>query len=257
MKKRIRVIPVLLLVGDGLYKTQKFKKPTYVGDPINAIKIFNDKEIDELCVLDIEAITKNKSPNFKLIKEFATECFMPVCYGGGINNFEDAKKIFELGIEKISINSAAFSNTKLITEIANTYGNQAVVASIDYKKTLFGGNQVFTKQGNTNTKISPENFAKMCENAGAGEIILNSIERDGMQIGYDLETLKYVSQNVAIPVIACGGAGNVQHFVDAVKIGGASAVAAGSMFVFHGKHKAVLINFPSQKNLIDNFYTSI
>jgi len=256
MNKRIRVIPVLLLIGNGLYKTQQFKKPVYVGDPINAIKIFNDKEVDELCVLDIEATVKKTKPNFKLIKEFATECFMPVCYGGGINSLEDAQTIFELGIEKISLNNAAFENSNLIGKIATSYGSQAVVASIDYKKNIFGKKVVQTKQGSNSTKQNPVEYAKMCENAGAGEILLNNIDHDGMFCGYDNAIIKLVSQEVSIPVIACGGASKVEDFIAPIQQG-ASAIAAGSMFVFHGKHRAVLINYPSQTELKEKFYSAI
>lgn len=251
--RRVRVIPVLLIKGSGLYKTIKFRDPKYVGDPINAIKIFNDKEVDELCVLDITASTEKRKPNLKLIKEFATECFMPVCYGGGIASLEDAKAVFDTGIEKISLNYSAISNPSIIDEIAKIYGSQAVVVSIDYKKNFFGKNHVYTLQGAENTKFDPVEHAIKMEEAGAGEIILNSIDRDGTMSGYDLEIIKKVSASVSIPVIACGGAGTVEHLGEAVK-SGASAVAAGSMFVFHGKLRGVLISFPGQEELKKNVY---
>lgn len=250
---RVRVIPVLLLKGTGLYKSVKFKDFKYVGDPINAIKIFNDKEVDELVVLDISASSENREPNYKLISDFATECFMPVCYGGGIKTFEHAQKIFESGIEKISINYSAFQNPKLIGKVAATYGNQAVVVSIDVKKSFLGGRSVYVKNGSENTKTDLVGFAKMVESEGAGEILLNSIDRDGTYEGYDLDLISKVSAAVSIPVIACGGASSVDDLSQAVK-SGASAVAAGSMFVFHGKHRAVLINFPSPAELKEKVY---
>lgn len=251
---RVRVIPVLLLKNNGLYKTIKFNDPKYIGDPINAIKIFNEKEVDELCVLDINASTEKRKPNFKLIEEFATECFMPVCYGGGLNTLDDVKQIFDLGIEKISLNNAAVENPKLITEVAKKYGAQAMVVSIDHKRTFFGGNYVYTKNGRNKSPFDVVEFAKRVEDMGAGEILLNSIEKDGTMLGYDLETIKKVSQAVKIPVIACGGAGNVNDLALAVTQGGASAVAAGSMFVFQGKLRGVLISFPSQNELKEQVY---
>ena len=251
---RVRVIPVLLLKNNGLYKTVKFKDPKYIGDPINAIKIFNDKEVDELCVLDITAGPEKKRPNFKLIQEFASECFMPVCYGGGIRTLDDAKQIFSLGIEKISLNHAAVNNPALISEIAGIYGSQSVVVSIDYKKTFWGKNLVYTMNGTNKSNYEVTDFAKLAESNGAGEILLNSIERDGMMQGYDLEMIKKVSESVKIPVIASGGAGTVNDLGLAVKDGGASAVAAGSMFVFQGKLRGVLINFPTQKELKEQVY---
>jgi imidazole glycerol-phosphate synthase subunit HisF len=250
---RIRVIPALLIKDGGLYKGQRFKDFKYVGDPINAIKIFNDKEVDELCVFDISATTNNKVPDYKLIQEFASECFMPCCYGGGINKLEHAQRIFELGIEKVSISSGAFSNTQLIGQIANQYGASSTVVTIDYKKNLFGKTTVYTQQGNNNTKLNVLDWAKTVENAGAGEIILNSIDKDGLMTGYDLDMINAVSKSVAIPVIALGGCGTVSDMAKAVQ-SGASAVAAGSTFVFHGKLKGVLINFPGQEELKNNLY---
>ncbi len=249
---RIRVIPILLVNGNGLYKTVKFKDPKYVGDPINAIKIFNDKEVDELCVLDIKATREKKDPNYRLIADFASECFMPVCYGGGINTLEIAKRIFGLGIEKISLNAAAIHSPKLIGDIAAIYGSQAVVVSIDIKKNLWGKNLVYTHNGQTASKYTPEEWAKLAEQEGAGELIINSIERDGTMKGYDNELIHKISSTVKIPIVACGGAGSLKHFKEAV-INGASAVSAGSMFVFHGPHRAVLINFPSQNELKETF----
>lgn len=252
---RIRVIPILLLKNNGLVKTQKFTEPKYVGDPINAVKIFNEKEVDELVFVDITATVEKKKPNFKLIQEIASECFMPVCYGGGITSIEEVKAIFDAGIEKISVNTMTHENPKLLTDAARMYGSQSVVASIDVKKGgLLGKYSVYTRAGKNNTKIDPVEYAKRAEEAGAGEILLNSIDRDGMMQGYDIDLIRKVADAVSIPVVASGGAGSINDFVMAVKQGGASAVAAGSMFVFHGKHRAVLINFPSQEQLQTTLY---
>jgi cyclase len=243
-----RVIPALLLRGQGLVKTIKFKNPTYVGDPINAVRIFNDKEVDELIFLDITATIEKHPPQFKLIEEIATECFMPFGYGGGIHDVETASKILKIGSEKVVFNSAAI-NLDLIKQSAETFGSQSVVVSIDVKQTSRGKYEVFTHSGTVNTKKNPANFAQDVEAAGAGEILLNSIDRDGTMKGYDLILLKNVTKVVSIPVVAAGGAGTLHHFQEAVKIGGAAAVAAGSMFVFHGPHRAVLINYPTQEDL--------
>lgn len=245
---RIRVIPVLLISNNKLVKTIKFNKLTYIGDPINAVKIFNEKEVDELIVADMSATTDKRPPSFKMITELASECFMPVCYGGGITTIEEIKKIINSGVEKVAINSAASSKSSLISDAATLFGSQSVVVSIDVKKDWWGKYNVFTNGGKINTKMDPSEFAKEMENRGAGEILLNSIDRDGTFSGYDTELIQRVSQNISIPVIACGGAGKLEDFAKAVN-SGASAVAAGSLFVFHGKHRAVLINFPSQKEL--------
>lgn len=246
---RTRVIPCLLLRGQGLVKTIKFKDPKYVGDPLNAIKIFNDKEVDELVLLDITASNEKRSPNFKVIEEVASECFMPLGYGGAVKTLEDAKRILALGVEKIIINSAAFDKPDFVSQLADNIGNQSVVVSIDTKKNLFGRYEVFTKSGTNNTKQDPVKYAQQMEQLGAGEIMLNSIDRDGLMTGYDIQLISRVTASVGIPVIACGGAGTLEHFSEAVKQGGASALAAGSMFVFQGKHRAVLISYPDRSHL--------
>jgi cyclase len=242
---RDRVIPCLLLKNDGLVKTVKFKDPRYIGDPINAIKIFNEKEVDEIIIIDIEASKQNKEPNFTTIKEIAGECFMPVCYGGGIKNFEHAQKIFNLGIEKISINSLLFNDPTVAEKIAKTYGSQSLVASIDCKKTMLNGYQIVAPPGSKNIKKMTSWLTDL-ENMGVGEIFLNSVDRDGTMQGYDLELIKIVSHAVSIPVIACGGASSIEDLLLPITKAGASAVAAGSLFVFHGRHRAVLINYPTQ-----------
>jgi len=244
-----RVMPCLLLRNWGLVKTIKFDSPKYVGDPINTVRIYNEKEVDELIFLDITATKNNKQPPFQIISEIASECFMPFTYGGGIKNIEDAKTIYNIGVEKIAVNSYALENPEFISELANTFGNQSVVVSIDAKKGFFGKYKVCTQGGTKASKFNPVEFAIMMEKMGAGEILLTSIDNDGVMEGYDIELIQSVSNAVNIPVIACGGAGCVEDFKDAVKNGGASAVAAGSMVVYQGKNRAVLINFPDRKEL--------
>lgn len=242
---RIRVIPCLLLKDQGLVKTVKFKNYKYVGCPINAVKIFNDKEVDELVFLDITATIENHEPPFKLLAEIATECFMPFGYGGGIKTIETIKKIFSLGAEKVIINSHAVENPFFIRAAAELYGSQSIVVSIDVKKNYLGKYEVFTQSGRINSKLDPAIFAQKMQKMGAGEIFLNSVNRDGTMGGYDIELIKKVTSAVDIPVIACGGAGQIKDFQAAVKKGGASAVAGGSFFVFQGQHRAVLITYPS------------
>lgn len=246
---KIRVIPALLLRDRGLVKTVHFKNPKYVGDPVNAVRIFNEKEVDELIFFDTTATIENRGPNFSLISDIASECFMPLGYGGGIRDLQDIKELFNLGIEKIVINTRAVKDPTFVKTAADTFGNQSIVVSIDVKRTLFGKYEVFTHGGAKGTGIDPVNFAKYMEEMGAGEIILTSIDRDGEMSGYDIELLKKVTSILTIPVVASGGAGRIEHFVDAILKGGAAAVAAGSFFVFSGKHRAVLITYPSEKEL--------
>ena len=241
--KRIRVIPTLLLKDQGLYKTIKFKNPTYVGDPINAVKIFNEKEADELCFLDITATIEKREPNYKVISDIASECFMPLSYGGGINNFEQAKKLFDIGVEKIIFSSSIHNNEDLIKKLSNHFGSQSIVACIDVKKNFFGNYKVYSHSGKKNTNKDPLNFAVKLQKIGVGEIIINSIDKDGTMTGYDIGLISGIANCLDIPVVACGGASSVNDFSKAVKEGGASAVSAGSLFVFHGKHKAVLISY--------------
>lgn len=254
--RRIRVIPTLLSKDGGLVKTIQFKNAKYVGDPINAIKIFNDKEVDELIFLDISATVNNNKPSLKIISEIASECFMPICYGGGISSTDDIKEILNAGVEKVAINTSAIENPSLINDAARLFGSQSIVVSMDVKKNWIGKQHLYKSGGGKNSKLDPVKFAAEIEDRGAGEIFLNSIDRDGTYLGYDLDLIKRVSEAVNIPVIACGGAAKVDDFVDAVK-NGASAVAAGSMFVFHGKHQAVLINFPSNEELKSELYSLI
>jgi imidazole glycerol-phosphate synthase subunit HisF len=244
-----RVIPCLLLKGQGLVKTIKFKDPKYVGDPINAIRIFNEKEVDELIFLDITATLEKKRPNQKLISEIASECFMPLCYGGGIRTLTDIEQIFSLGVEKVALNSAVWENPDIITQAAQLFGSQSIVVSLDVKKNLWGKYEIYVQGGRKNTKLEPVIQAKKMADLGAGEILLNSIDRDGTRQGFDIDLIGRVAGAVNIPVIACGGAGELNDFAQAVKQGGASAVAAGSMFVLHGKHRAVLITYPPSSEL--------
>lgn len=246
---KTRIIPCLLLQNQGLVKTVKFKNPKYVGDPLNAVKIFNEKEVDELIFLDITASKENRKPNFDLISNIASECFMPLCYGGGVKTIEDIKIIFSLGVEKVSINSYAIENPNFIKEASDLFGSQSMVVSIDVKRNLLDEYRVYDANKQKIIKPEPVEFSKKMEGMGAGEILLNSVDRDGTMQGYDIRLIKKVCEAVSIPVIACGGAGSINDFLEAVKIGGAAAVAAGSIFVFQGKYKAVLINYPTIKEL--------
>ncbi len=244
-----RVIPCLLLRSRGLVKTTRFKDPTYLGDPRNTIKIFNEKGVDELVFLDITATTEKRGPNFELISEITSECFMPLGYGGGVRNLNQMEKLFKLGVEKVSINTYAAKNPMFISEAARVFGSQSVVVSLDVKRNLLGKYEIMVEAGKRKSGLEPVTFAKQMEEAGAGEIMLNSIDRDGTMQGYDLELIRRVTSAINIPLIACGGAGSNEDLVQAVKQGGASAAAAGSIFVFHGRNRAVLINFPKRNEL--------
>lgn len=244
VQPRIRMIPVLLIDDQSLYKTQKFTDPKYVGDPMNALTIFNEKEVDELVFLDIVASKENKEPDFDFIEVLAGECFMPVSYGGGITSIEHVRRIIALGVEKVVINHRLIQHPEFITELADSFGSQSIVASIDIKKNLWGSYKVYDHTTKKTTSLNPIDFAKQLESLGAGEIFLNVVDRDGMQQGYDLDIIKKVSDSLSIPLICCGGAGSIEDLAAAINTGGASAVSAGSFFVFHGKHRAVLITYP-------------
>ena len=245
---RPRVIPCLLLKNEGLVKTVKFKDPKYLGEPINIVRIFNDKEVDELLFLDIAATVENRPPNFEMLGKITSECFMPLGYGGGIRTLEDVRKLLAIGVEKIVLNTSAVENPSLIRAAADYAGSQAVVISIDVKKTMFGKSEVYTRSGRKATGLDPVKFAVEMEKQGAGELFLNSIDRDGTMQGYDLELVRRVADSVTVPVVACGGAGNIQHLAEAIQAG-ASAAAAGSMFVFQGPLRGVLISYPAQEEL--------
>jgi imidazole glycerol-phosphate synthase subunit HisF len=238
-----RVIPCLLLADGGLVKTRRFGDRKYVGDPINAIRIFNDKEVDELTVLDIDKSRAAAPPDFALIEQFAAECFMPLCYGGGIASLEHAERLFALGIEKVCVQSAALENPALLGQIATRYGSQALVVSVDVKRDFWKKPRLYHAARARKLRRDPVEFVRAAVARGAGEILLNAVDRDGLQQGFDLELVQAICAAVDVPVVAVGGAGSLQHLRSAVDAG-ASAVAAGSLFVFHGPHRAVLISYP-------------
>lgn len=248
----VRVIPTLLLKGEGLVKTSQFKSPVYIGDPINAVRIFNEKEVDELVLLDITATAEKREPKYNWIKDIVSESFMPIGYGGGIKNVEQAKKLFDTGIEKLIINSASL-DMDFLSSLAAIYGNQSIVICIDARKNLLGNYAVYTNNGTQKHKMTPDAMAKSVTDAGAGEIIIQSIDREGSMKGYDIDLIKLVSKTINVPVVASGGAGNLDHLREAIVVGGASAVTAGSMFVFKGKHRGILINYPSPNDLKNLF----
>lgn len=255
--RRVRVIPVLLLDNGGLVKTVRFRRPAYVGDPINAVKILNEKEVDELVLLDVSATRNGRPPEFDRIAEIGGEAFMPLAYGGGVRTVGDVARILGSGVEKVVLNTAAAADPGLVTGAARRFGSQAVMASVDVKRNLFGRYRVFTHGGRRNTGVEPVEYCRRMEELGAGEILLTSMDRDGTFAGYDLELLRRVSVAVEVPVVACGGARRVEDFVQAVNEGGASAVAAGSMFVFHGPHRAVLISYPEPQVLKQQLFSAI
>ena len=246
---RTRIIPTLLLHNKSLVKTWKFGKFVYVGDPTNTVKIFNELEVDELCVLDISVSrSQRQGPDFDLLLDIASECFMPVSYGGGITSFEQAKQVYDIGFEKIVVNSAVYANPELITEIANIYGSQAVVVSMDINKSILQKYQLRSHSGKRRQSGTPVDWAQQMEERGAGELLLTSIHREGTYQGFDLELVRNVCSAVDIPVIAHGGAGNLQDIVQVVDHG-ASAVALGSLVVFQKKGMGILVNFPTQAEL--------
>ncbi len=240
-----RVIPILLLKDLGLVKTVKFQNPRYIGDPVNAVKIFNVKEVNEIAFLDITA-TKSHVINYEMIRKISQECMTPLTYGGGVTKLDDIARLFKIGIEKVAINTAAFNNSRIITEASEAYGSQSVIASIDVKQHADGSYEVFVGNGLTPTGADPVSYAKRMESLGAGEILLTSIDRDGTMEGYDIALIRSVSDAVRVPVIASGGAGKLQDLSSAYREGKASAVAAGSLFVFFGKKRAVLITYPNR-----------
>jgi cyclase len=254
--KRIRVIPVLLIQKGGLVKSVRFKNHLYIGDPINAVKIFNDKEVDEIVILDISATKEKRPPNMQQIKQLAAEAFMPLAYGGGITALNEIKELVNGGVEKVIINRAAAINPGLVEEAATWAGSQSVVVSMDVKKNIFGKYQLYNTVSRQKTDLSPVTFARRMESAGAGELLLQDVDRDGSFSGYSAELISLVSRAVTIPVVAVGGAASVADFAVAVKAG-ASAVGAGSMFVLQRPHRAVLISYPSQELLQKHFFSQL
>ena len=246
---RSRIIPVLLLRNESLVKTVRFGKFSYVGDPCNTVRIFNELEVDELIFLDIMASRDGKSPNLRLLAEIADECFMPLAYGGGIRTFDQAKSVFDIGFEKVAINSHALNNPRLITDIANHYGSQAVIVSIDVKKTLLGGKTVKNMGGSVNKNLDPVVWARKAEKLGAGEILLTSIDAEGTWQGFDVDLVAEVARAVTIPLIAHGGAGSIDDIAKVITESKASAVGLGSLVVFQKKGMGVLVNFPDKEIL--------
>jgi imidazole glycerol-phosphate synthase subunit HisF len=251
-----RIIPCLLVHKRGLVKTVMFGNPKYVGDPINAVRIFNEKEVDELMVIDIDATVENREPDLKMIQNLAYECRMPLSYGGGISNADQALRIFELGVEKISISSAAVKNPKLISDIAQRVGNQSVVVVLDAKKKLLSSKyEVLTHNGQVKTGLDVVEFAKKAEDLGAGEIVINSIDNDGVMKGYDHKLIDSVRGAISTPLTVLGGAGKLEDIGELIRKHKIIGAAAGSLFVFKGVYKAVLINYPNRKekeSLISN-----
>ena len=246
---RTRIIPCLQLVDEALVKTVKFNSYGYIGDPINTVRIFNELEVDELCFLDIRATVEGRKPNFKILREIADECFMPLSYGGGVRDAETAKQILSIGFEKIVLNTVAFENSKVLTEIARHSGNQSVIASIDVKKNIWGKYHVYIYDGTKKIDVDPIAYACQLEGLGAGELLVTSMDHDGMWCGFDLEITRQIAEAVKVPVIANGGAGSLQHIGDVVKKSKASAVGLGSMVVYQQKGMGVLVNFPDQVKL--------
>ena len=255
------MIPCLLLQDKGLVKTVRFKDPTYLGDPINAVRIFNESEVDELIFLDITPAKqrglfrsqKKYSIPLDLVSKISEECYMPLAYGGGIQSIEDIHGIMSTGVEKVVINSSAVENPDLIRQAADLYGNQSIVVSMDVLKNVHGSYEVMTRGGSQPTGLDPVTHATTMESYGAGEIFVNSIDRDGTMSGYDIPLIKCIASSISVPLIACGGAGHLDHFIEAVHEGGAAAVAAGSFFVFHGRRRAVLISYPPREELVKIF----
>jgi len=245
---RPRIIPCLLVHKGGLVKTQGFKAPKYVGDPINAVKIFNEKESDELMVLDIDASVNGAEPDYALIAKLAAECRMPLCYGGGITTAEQAARIIDLGVEKVSISASAVANPDLLTRIAGAIGRQSVVAVLDVKKKtgLFAkGYSLCTHNAKQVHAADPVAFAQQLQAAGAGEIVINAVDRDGEMKGYDLELAQQMRQALKVPLTVLGGAGSLEHIGELLARCGVIGAAAGSLFVFKGPYRAVLINYPT------------
>ena len=240
---RHRIIPVLLLHNDGLVKTKQFTSPVYLGDPLNAIHIFNDKEVDELIFLDIDASRDRKEIDFELIKDIAAECFMPFAYGGGIKSIDEIEKLFYIGVEKVIINNG-LKNESLIKEAVRRFGSQSIVASVDIKN-----NAVYSYLDKKNLSLNIEDYMLKLESLHVGEIFVNNVSRDGMMQGYDILLMKHLSSITEVPMIACGGAGNMNDLKNIIQQTSISAVAAGSFFVFVGPHNAVLITYPKYEDL--------
>lgn len=251
MYYRPRIIPCLTMINRGLVKTIKFTNPRYIGDTINTVKIFNIKNVDELCILDIRASVNKSGPDFDYLKDIASEAFMPLSYGGGITSLAEIEKLFYIGYEKVIINSSFISSPALVREASSIVGSQSIVVSIDVRSEMFGRKACYTNCGHTRIKEKPIEIAKKAEDLGAGEILLNSITQDGTMEGYDIELVKEVASSVKIPVIASGGAKDINDIKKVLEEGSAHAAAASSMFIYYGKQKAVLITVPSESELVN------
>lgn len=248
---RPRIIPCLLVHNKGLVKTQRFKDPKYVGDPLNAVRIFNEKEVDELMVLDIDATITVRPPNMELIKNLAHECRMPLCYGGGVKTPAEAKTIINMGAEKVALSSQVVYDPDIIRYLAEAVGSQSIVCVLDVKKKLLGGYEVYTHNGTKNSGKDPLDLAKKFEDMGAGEIVINSIDQDGMMKGYDLKLIDKIRDGISLPMSVIGGAGNLSDISQVINRYGVIGAAAGSLFVFKGKYRAVLISYPSQSEKLE------
>jgi imidazole glycerol-phosphate synthase subunit HisF len=255
--KRVRVIPIIMIDQGRAVITRQFKKPVYVGDPINSIKIFNDKEVDELIILDITDKKKRREPDFKLIEKMASESFMPLAYGGNVTRISDAEAIINCGIEKICFNTSLFTNPEVVRELSHRNGKQSVVASLDVSRSWLSGYKVKTHGGEKSVAKPLDSVIDLVVELGVGELLINSIDKDGSREGYDQELITRVTSRVKLPVIACGGASGISDFVKAVNESGASAVAAGAMFFFKGGFNAVLVNYPDQPTLRTELYDQL
>jgi len=248
-----RIIPCLLLAEGGLHKTRRFAKTRYVGDPINAVRMFNEKEVDEIIVLRTDLQSSGGGPRFAEIADLASECFMPLAYGGGVRSLEEMDTLFRIGVEKVVLNTAALEDPELVRAAAMRFGSQAVVVACNAKRRTFGGCRVYAHRTGRTRSETPADFCRRMQALGAGEILLNAVDRDGLQTGYDLPLLREVTAALEIPVIACGGAGQLEDLRRAIREGGAAAAAAGSLFVFQGRHRAVLITYPTRDELTQLF----
>ncbi|MEE9905288.1 MAG: AglZ/HisF2 family acetamidino modification protein [Chlorobium sp.] len=248
---RPRLIPCLLIHNGGLVKTVRFGEPKYVGDPINAVRIYNEKEVDELVVLDIDATVNGVEPDYRMISHLAAECRMPLCYGGGVRTIDQFDRIISLGVEKVAISATAIENQQLITDAARRIGSQSVVVVLDVKKTgLLRHYEVVTHNGMRRTGLNPVDFVRQLADAGAGEIVVNSVDFDGELKGYDFQLIDSIRKVVTLPLTVLGGAGSLEDIEALVKRYGIIGAAAGSIFVFKGKYRAVLINYPNRKEKV-------
>jgi len=247
--RKLRIIPCLQLKDETLVKTVQFKTPQYIGDPVKVVRSFNEKSVDELIILDIQATVRQRTPNLKFIAGIVNECSMPVMYGGGIHSLEDIKNVLGIGVGKVILNSCAARNAQLVKEAAEKVGSRCVVVSMDVKKNFFGRYEVWTHSGTITTKLHPVEYAVQMEHMACGELFLNSIDRDGTRQGYDLDLIRQVSEAVSVPVIACGGAGNSADIAEAFEMSGASAIAAGSVFLYDEKRRTVSLSFPPPHHL--------